>query len=93
MTTEAGAGQVAEALPRVDILVNNLGVFGSADPLEITDDEWRRYFEVGAEKFGWSRRHPTGDPASGPVKRGMGCAANRWGGGGRGTRASLEFEA
>ncbi|TQL24434.1 NAD(P)-dependent dehydrogenase (short-subunit alcohol dehydrogenase family) [Streptomyces sp. SLBN-134] len=46
VTTEAGAEQVAGALPRVDVLVNNLGVFGSADPLEITDDEWRRYFEV-----------------------------------------------
>ena len=28
------------------MLVNNLGIFGSADPLEISDDEWRRYFEV-----------------------------------------------
>ncbi|MFI2377006.1 SDR family NAD(P)-dependent oxidoreductase [Streptomyces sp. NPDC018964] len=46
VTTEAGAERIAEALPRVDILVNNLGVFGSADPLEITDEEWRRYFEV-----------------------------------------------
>ena len=24
------------------------------------------------------KRHPTGDPASGPIKRGLGCAANRW---------------
>jgi NAD(P)-dependent dehydrogenase (short-subunit alcohol dehydrogenase family) len=46
VTTEAGAEQVAQALPRMDILVNNLGVFGSADPLRITADEWRRYFEV-----------------------------------------------
>ncbi|GGQ13490.1 short-chain dehydrogenase [Streptomyces griseomycini] len=46
VTTQAGAEQVAEALPRVDVLVNNLGVFGAADPLEITDEEWRRYFEV-----------------------------------------------
>ncbi len=30
----------------MDILVNNLGIFGSADPLEISDEEWRRYFEV-----------------------------------------------
>jgi NAD(P)-dependent dehydrogenase (short-subunit alcohol dehydrogenase family) len=43
---EAGAGRAAEALPRVDILVNNLGIFDSADPLEISDAEWRRYFEV-----------------------------------------------
>ncbi|QIJ66281.1 SDR family oxidoreductase [Streptomyces sp. JB150] len=46
VTTEDGTARVAELLPRVDILVNNLGVFGAADPLEITDDEWRRYFEV-----------------------------------------------
>jgi hypothetical protein len=30
----------------VDILVNNLGIFGSKDPLEISDAEWRQYFEV-----------------------------------------------
>ncbi|MEU6089627.1 SDR family oxidoreductase [Streptomyces sp. NPDC047085] len=46
VTSEQGAERVAQALPRVDILVNNLGIFGSADPLEITDEEWRRYFEV-----------------------------------------------
>ncbi|MFB7578750.1 SDR family NAD(P)-dependent oxidoreductase [Streptomyces hydrogenans] len=43
---EEGARRAAEALPRVDILVNNLGIFGEADPLTISDDEWRRYFEV-----------------------------------------------
>ncbi|MEU2078073.1 SDR family oxidoreductase [Streptomyces sp. NPDC013489] len=46
VTTGRGARLAAEALPHVDILVNNLGVFGEADPLEIGDDEWRRYFEV-----------------------------------------------
>ncbi|MEU5206186.1 SDR family oxidoreductase [Streptomyces pseudogriseolus] len=46
VTTEEGARRVVEALPQVDVLVNNLGVFGAADPLEIGDDEWRRYFEV-----------------------------------------------
>ncbi|MFE6937922.1 SDR family NAD(P)-dependent oxidoreductase [Streptomyces chartreusis] len=40
------ADQVAGMLPDVDILVNNLGIFGAADPLEISDEEWRRYFEV-----------------------------------------------
>ncbi|MGA4982969.1 SDR family NAD(P)-dependent oxidoreductase [Streptomyces cellulosae] len=46
VTTEEGARRVVETLAQVDVLVNNLGVFGSADPLEISDDEWRRYFEV-----------------------------------------------
>lgn len=46
VSTGDGAGVVFEALPDVDILVNNLGIFGSADPFEIDDDEWRRYFEV-----------------------------------------------
>ncbi|MEU2440449.1 SDR family oxidoreductase [Streptomyces rubradiris] len=46
VSTDEGAARVAQLLPRVDILVNNLGVFGAADPLEITDAEWRRYFEV-----------------------------------------------
>ncbi|MEV7339114.1 SDR family oxidoreductase, partial [Streptomyces sp. NPDC094014] len=50
-------------------LVNNLGVFGSAAPLEIDDAEWRRYFEVnvlsavrliraclpGMKERGWGR--------------------------------------
>ncbi|SDK21658.1 SDR family NAD(P)-dependent oxidoreductase [Streptomyces indicus] len=46
VTTEEGARQVADALPQVDILVNNLGIFGPVDPLDISDEEWRRYFEV-----------------------------------------------
>ncbi|NIH81428.1 SDR family NAD(P)-dependent oxidoreductase [Amycolatopsis viridis] len=46
IVSEQGGREVVEQLPRTDILVNNLGVFGAADPLEISDDEWRRYFEV-----------------------------------------------
>jgi NAD(P)-dependent dehydrogenase (short-subunit alcohol dehydrogenase family) len=30
----------------VDVLVNNLGIFGAVPFFEITDEEWRRYFEV-----------------------------------------------
>jgi NAD(P)-dependent dehydrogenase (short-subunit alcohol dehydrogenase family) len=37
---------VRDVLPDVDILVNNLGIFGSRPALEISDAEWRRYFEV-----------------------------------------------
>ncbi|AMW14650.1 oxidoreductase [Streptomyces qaidamensis] len=46
VTTEEGARQAVDALGQVDVLVNNLGVFESADPLEISDEEWRRYFDV-----------------------------------------------
>ncbi|MGE3190928.1 MAG: xanthine dehydrogenase family protein molybdopterin-binding subunit, partial [Vicinamibacterales bacterium] len=52
---------------------------------------WRRYFPMAADRIGWSRRHPTGDPTPGPIKRGLGCSANRWGGAGRGTRAHCEI--
>jgi xanthine dehydrogenase YagR molybdenum-binding subunit len=54
---------------------------------------WRRYFPIGAERIAWSRRHVTGDPAPGPIKRGLGCSANRWGGAGRGARATCEIHA
>ena len=46
VTSEAGTAEARETLPDVDILINNLGIFGAQHPLEITDDEWRRYFEV-----------------------------------------------
>ncbi|MFF9279120.1 SDR family NAD(P)-dependent oxidoreductase [Streptomyces griseosporeus] len=46
VSTAEGADLLAQSLPYVDVLVNNLGVFGSADALEISDAEWRRYFEI-----------------------------------------------
>ncbi|MGW2231939.1 SDR family NAD(P)-dependent oxidoreductase [Streptomyces formicae] len=46
ISTDEGAAQVFDALPDADILVNNLGVFGAEPALDITDAEWRRYFEV-----------------------------------------------
>ena len=71
------------------------------DPLELRlrnvqpeapNAQWKKYFAMGAEKIGWSRRHPTGDAAAGPIKRGLGCAANVWAGGGnRQTRAMCEI--
>ncbi|MEU6250288.1 SDR family oxidoreductase [Glycomyces sp. NPDC047010] len=46
LATEDGAAVLAESLPAVDVLVNNLGIFGAQPALAITDDEWRRYWEV-----------------------------------------------
>jgi xanthine dehydrogenase YagR molybdenum-binding subunit len=60
-------------------------------PPEAPNAMWRSYFPIAAERFGWSRRHAAGDPTPGPIKKGMGCAANRWGGGGQGTRAHCEI--
>jgi xanthine dehydrogenase YagR molybdenum-binding subunit len=71
------------------------------DPLELRmrnvkpeapNQQWKKYFPIGAEKIGWSKRHPTGDAATGPIKRGLGCAANLWpGAGNRATRAMCEI--
>ena len=44
--TEAGARAVIERFPAVDILVNNLGIFEPKPFEEITDGDWRRFFEV-----------------------------------------------
>jgi NAD(P)-dependent dehydrogenase (short-subunit alcohol dehydrogenase family) len=44
--TEAGARQLFERFGQVDILVNNLGIFEPKPFDQITDDDWRRFFEV-----------------------------------------------
>ena len=44
--TAEGCNTVVEAEPRVDILVNNLGIFGPKDFYEIPDDEWQQFFDV-----------------------------------------------
>src|SRR5256885_1513187 len=52
---------------------------------------WAKYFDEGAKRFGWDKRHATGDPAPGPIKTGMGVSAHRWGGAGRGSRAHVDI--
>ena len=41
-----GAAVLVQAVPRVDILVNNLGIYEIKDFAQITDEDWRRFFEV-----------------------------------------------
>ncbi|HEX2130933.1 MAG TPA: SDR family oxidoreductase [Actinophytocola sp.] len=44
--TAEGAARLTEAVPDVDVLVNNAGVFSAAPVFEIPDAEWLRFFEV-----------------------------------------------
>jgi NAD(P)-dependent dehydrogenase (short-subunit alcohol dehydrogenase family) len=44
--TESGARAVIDRFPDVDILVNNLGIFEPKPFEKISDDDWRRFFEV-----------------------------------------------
>ncbi len=44
--TEEGAAKLFSRIDRLDILVNNLGIFETRPFLEIDDADWRRFFEV-----------------------------------------------
>ncbi|MFD1951587.1 SDR family NAD(P)-dependent oxidoreductase [Sphingomonas arantia] len=46
VATAEGAAAIVAAVPDIDILVNNLGIYESKPFAEITDDDWRRFFEV-----------------------------------------------
>jgi len=47
----------SRALPDVDILVNNLGIYESKDFACITDEDWRRFFEVNVLSGARLARH------------------------------------
>ena len=60
-----------------EVLMDELADRANMDPLELRlknlpptapDAMWREYYQMGAERFGWDRRHPTGDPTPGPIK-------------------------
>ncbi|WP_421368048.1 SDR family NAD(P)-dependent oxidoreductase [Agrobacterium tumefaciens] len=44
--TAEGAEALIAAVPDIDILVNNLGIYESKPFAEITDEDWRRFFEI-----------------------------------------------
>ncbi|MBR0711187.1 SDR family NAD(P)-dependent oxidoreductase [Bradyrhizobium liaoningense] len=46
VSTAAGCKALIAALPEVDILVNNTGVYEAKDFFDIPDEEWSRYFDV-----------------------------------------------
>jgi NAD(P)-dependent dehydrogenase (short-subunit alcohol dehydrogenase family) len=46
VSTAAGCNALAAALPDVDILINNAGIFEPKGFFDITDEDWTRFFEV-----------------------------------------------
>lgn len=46
VSTAAGCKSLVAALPDVDILINNAGIFEPKDFFEIPDEDWSRFFEV-----------------------------------------------
>jgi len=46
VATQEGTAELLRQLPDVDVLVNNLGIFGAVPAREVTDEQWRTYFEV-----------------------------------------------
>ncbi len=46
VSTAGGCNALLKALPEVDILINNAGIFEPKDFFEIPDEDWTRFFEV-----------------------------------------------
>jgi NAD(P)-dependent dehydrogenase (short-subunit alcohol dehydrogenase family) len=46
VSTAAGCKTLVSAMPEVDILINNAGIFEPKGFFDISDDEWSRFFEV-----------------------------------------------
>src|ERR1700682_5775778 len=46
VSTAAGCKALVAALPQVDILINNAGIFEPKGFLDIPDEDWSRFFEV-----------------------------------------------
>jgi len=46
LTTEQGAKTLFAAVPRADVLVNNLGIYNDVDFFAVEDDEWARFYDV-----------------------------------------------
>src|SRR5437660_9869359 len=61
LSTAAATETLPQRFPLVDILVNNLGIFEPKLFGDITDEEWRRFFEVNVlSGVRWSRAYLPG---------------------------------
>ena len=76
----------ALAMNPLDFFLQNLSMTGATGAMEKT---YREELEIADKLMGWRERwHPRGDPAKGPVKRGLGLSIHTWGG--RGHRSNCE---
>ena len=71
----------------MESLLDELAYKIGMDPVEfrkknMRDQMYHRQLDRGAREIGWAKRNATPGGGSGPLKRGMGCAAGTWGGGG-----------
>ena len=71
----------------MESLIDELAYKVGMDPVEfrkknMPDANYHRQLDRGAREIGWSKRNATPGGGAGPLKRGMGCAAGTWGGGG-----------
>jgi len=85
-----------------EVLMDELADRVKIDPVEFRlkntppiapNQQWKNYLTEGAKLFGWDKRHATGDPTPGPIKKGMGVSAHQWGGGGQGGNAHVDINA
>jgi xanthine dehydrogenase YagR molybdenum-binding subunit len=71
----------------MESLLDELAYKIGMDPVEfrkknMPDKTYHRQIDRAAREINWSKRNPTPGGGTGPLKRGMGCAAGTWGGGG-----------
>src|SRR3989440_1157618 len=71
----------------MESLLDELAYKIGMDPVEfrkknMPDKAYHRQIDRAAREINWTKRNPTPGGGTGSVKRGMGCAAGTWGGGG-----------
>ncbi|MFD5825031.1 SDR family NAD(P)-dependent oxidoreductase [Lentzea sp. NPDC060358] len=59
LATAEGAADLVAQVPDVDVLVNNLGIYGARPVFEIDDAEWQRFFDTNVMSGVRLARHYT----------------------------------
>ncbi|NKE56011.1 SDR family oxidoreductase [Lentzea sp. PSKA42] len=59
IATAEGVAELVNQLPDVDVLVNNMGIYGAQPVFEIEDAEWQRYFDTNVMSGVRLARHYT----------------------------------